>query len=255
MNCREVEARLGAYLDGELDASERAAVGAHLKTCAGCTAVLDRLRGVRTAVKNELAAYRAPDTLRMRVRDAVREAAPTVSTPRTPLWTWLAVAAAVVVTAIGSWKVASDRAAATALADELLAAHVRSLLPGHLTDVPSSDQHTVKPWFNGKLDFSPPVPDEAADGYPLVGGRLDYVGDRLVAALVYARRLHRINVFVWPGPAEPLAGEATRAERNGYRFVRWAAGGMVFWAVSDLDQAELDAFVRLVARADSAAAP
>ena len=254
MNCREVEARLGAYLDGELDAAERTAVAAHLKGCAACAASLDRLRAVRTAVRNELATYRAPDTLRMRVRDAVREAAPTVSPSRAPLWNWLAVAAAVVVTVIGTWKVASDRAASAALTDELLAAHVRSLLPGHLTDVPSSDQHTVKPWFDGKLDFSPPVADEAAAGFPLVGGRLDYVGGRLVAALVYARRLHRINVFVWPGPAAPLSGAASRAERNGYHLVRWAEAGMVFWAVSDLNPSELEDFVGLLARADSSGA-
>ena len=254
MNCRETEARLGAYLDGELDVAERTAVAAHLKGCAACAAALDRLRAVRMAVRNELATYRAPDTLRMRVRDAVREAAPGVSRLRTPLWNWLAVAAVVVVTVIGTWKVASDRAARAALTDELLAAHVRSLLPGHLTDVPSSDQHTVKPWFNGKLDFSPPVADEAGEGYPLVGGRLDYVGNRLVAALVYARRLHRINVFVWPGPAAPLGGETSTAERNGYHLVRWAESGMVFWAVSDLDPSELNDFVRLLARADSSAA-
>jgi len=254
VNCREVEARLGAYLDGELDAAEKAAVAAHLKGCAGCAASLDRLRAVRMAVRNELATYRAPDTLRMRVRDAVRDAAPAVSPLRAPLWNWLAVAAAVVVTVIGTWKVASDRAANAALTDELLAAHVRSLLPGHLTDVPSSDQHTVKPWFNGRLDFSPPVADEAAEGFPLVGGRLDYVGGRLVAALVYARRLHRINVFAWPGPAAPLSGGASRAERNGYHLVRWAEAGMVFWAVSDLNPAELDDFVRLLARADSSGA-
>ena len=254
MNCRDVETRLGAYLDGELDSAERTAVAAHLKGCRACATALDSLRAVRLAVRNELANYRAPDTLRMRVRDAVREAAPSVVSPRTPVWSWVAVAAAIVVTVIGTWKVASDRAAASALTDELIAAHVRSLLPGHLTDVPSSDQHTVKPWFNGRVDFSPPVADEAAAGYPLVGGRLDYVGSRLVAALVYGRRLHRINVFVWPVAEASLNGQIARAERNGYHLERWVQGGMTFCAISDLDGAELDEFVRLLARADSAGA-
>ena len=253
MNCQSVQARLGAYLDGELPEAEAAAIAAHLKGCAACAASLDRLRAVRAAVRNELATYRAPDTLRMRVRDAVRDAAPAVSTPRTPVWSWLAVAAAVVLAVAGTWKVASDRAAATVLTEELLAAHVRSLMPGHLTDVLSSDQHTVKPWFDGRLDFSPPVWDETAGGFPLVGGRLDYVGERPVAALVYARRLHHINVFVWPDrEASPGAG-ASRAERNGYHLVRWTDAGMVFWAVSDLNPSELGELVRLLQRADSTA--
>ncbi len=255
MNCQDVEARLGAYLDGELDASETAAVSAHLKGCPECAASLDRLRAVRTAVRAELPAYRAPDTLRMRIRDVVREAAPALSPARPPAWRWLAVAAAVVLAVVGTWKVASDRGGENVLAEEVLAAHVRSLLPGHLTDVLSSDQHTVKPWFNGKLDFSPPVADESAAGYPLLGGRLDYVGGRLVAALVYGRRLHDINVFVWPSGEGALSGGASRAERNGYHLYHWTRGGMVFWAVSDLDQAELGVFVRLLERDASGAAP
>jgi anti-sigma factor (TIGR02949 family) len=253
MNCQDVQPRLGAYLDGEMDAEETAALAAHIKTCPGCAASLDRLRALRAAVRAELAAYRAPDTLRMRVRDAVREAAPAISPPR-QAWSWLAVAAAVVLAVVGTWKVAADRAAATIVTEEVLAAHVRSLMPGHLTDVLSSDQHTVKPWFNGRLDFSPPVSDQAAAGFPLEGGRLDYVGDRPVAALVYARRLHHINVFIWPSRGSAPRSTATRAERNGYRFYRWAEGGMVFWAVSDLSQAELGQFVGLLERADTSGA-
>jgi mycothiol system anti-sigma-R factor len=254
MNCQDVQPRLGSYLDGELDAAETAAIAAHLKACAGCAASLDRLRALRAAVRAELASYRAPDTLRMRVRDAVREAAPAVSPSRQSAWSWLAVAAAVVLAVVGTWKVAADRAATTIVTEEVLAAHVRSLMPGHLTDVLSSDQHTVKPWFNGKLDFSPPVTDQAAAGFPLEGGRLDYVGDRPVAALVYARRLHHINVFIWPSRDTAPRSSATRAERNGYHFYRWAEGGMTFWAVSDLSQAELGDFVRLLERADSTGA-
>jgi anti-sigma factor (TIGR02949 family) len=254
VNCQDVETRLGAYLDGELDAAETAAIAAHIRGCPGCAASLDRLRAVRTAVRAELPAYRAPDMLRMRIRDAVRDAAPSVSPPLTPAWSWLAVAAAVALAMVGTWKVASDRAAATLLTEEVLAAHVRSLMPGHLTDVLSSDQHTVKPWFNGRLDFSPPVSDQAAQGFPLVGGRLDYMGERPVAALVYARRLHHVNLFIWPSRKATLSSGASRVERNGYHLYRWTQAGMVFWAVSDLNQSELGDFVRLVQRADSSGA-
>ncbi|HET6267936.1 MAG TPA: anti-sigma factor, partial [Acidobacteriota bacterium] len=131
------------------------------------------------------------------------------------------------------------------VAQEILSSHVRSLMPGHLTDVVSSDQHTVKPWFNGKLDFSPPVRDFTAQGFPLVGGRLDYVNHREVAALVYTRNKHVINVFLWPS-SETASKEPRPSTLQGYHIVEWTGSGMTHYVVSDLNEAELQEFIKLL---------
>jgi anti-sigma factor RsiW len=129
------------------------------------------------------------------------------------------------------------------LAQEIVSGHVRSLMGSHLMDVASTDQHTVKPWFNGRLDFSPPVKDLAAEGYPLTGGRLDYVGRRSVAALVFQRHKHVINLFVWPA-TEADSKPAAIKPTQGYNLIHWSKGGMAFWAVSDLNPKELMEFTQ-----------
>jgi anti-sigma factor RsiW len=160
-------------------------------------------------------------------------------------WAWTSIAAAAVLVAMVAWRVGPMTFRPSPedfLAQEVLASHVRSLMASHLTDVPSSDQHTVKPWFNGRLDFSPPVKDLSAEGFPLVGGRLDYLEDRPIAALVYQRRKHFINLFIWPSPPS----KQKSFTRQGYNLFRWAQSGMTYWAVSDLNWTELKEFVRLV---------
>src|SRR3989441_11598867 len=165
---------------------------------------------------------------------------------------WLALAASLALVAVGSWRLGLSRAGADALAGQVLASHVRSLMPGHLADVVSSDQHTVKPWFNGKLDFSPPVYDFVGRGFPLIGGRLEYVGGRPVAALVYGRRQHLINVFLWPTEAGPTEGRPATT-RQGYHLLHWTTPRYSYWVASHLGLPELRDFAALLQRGDSVA--
>jgi anti-sigma factor RsiW len=254
MSHPDVEARIDAYLDGELAAADAAEVEAHLAGCASCGRFrADRL-ALRAAITSELPKLEAPDLLRARVRAAVRQEAGSAEPRRAvaaPAWRWLALAASLAAVAIGSYRLGSTRGASTVLADEVVASHVRSLMPGHLNDVVSSDQHTVKPWFDGKLDFSPPVHDFAGRGYPLLGGRLDYLNGRPVAALAYGRRQHVINVFVWP--AEQVERPTTPVTRRGYHVLHWATPEFAWWVVSDVGLTELSEFGSMLRLADSAA--
>jgi anti-sigma factor (TIGR02949 family) len=255
MTHSELELQLDAYLDGELASRDAREFADHLKTCRECARLHDARVALGAAIRAEVPALRAPDELRTRVRAALRSAAGTpVARRQTPVlgWRWTALAASLLLVAVGSWRLASNRVAGEALSEQVLASHIRSLMPGHLTDVVSSDQHTVKPWFNGKLDFSPAVYDFAGRGYPLIGGRLDYLGRRPVAALVYGRRQHLINVFLWPA-TRGLAGGADVTMRQGYHLLHWTTPEYTYWVVSDLGLAELGQFAGLLRQADSAA--
>jgi anti-sigma factor RsiW len=197
--------------------------------------------------------------LEHRIRTALVESAPAASraTAPTPVatarkrpmfsWEFLAVAASLALVAVMAVRFTlrpeNPSPDDELLAQEVLASHVRSLMVNHLTDVPSTDQHTVKPWFDGKLDFSPPVDNLSAQGFPLVGGRLDYLAARPVAALVYQRRKHFINLFIWPSAGQ-TAEKAVM--RQGYNLIHWTRAGMAYWAVSDLNYSELTEFVRLI---------
>jgi len=188
-------------------------------------------------IKAELPALAAPDGLRERVRLALRAQA---QRPSTSYWVPVAMAATLAIAVAGTWRIASKTSERAELAQQVLASHLRSLQPGHLVDVASNSTHNVKPWFNGKVNFSPPVANPEPDSFPLIGGRLDYMHGRTVAALVYQRRLHVINVFVWPEGGSESLGE--RSE-NGYNELYWKKNGWEFWVVSDLNRDELKKFV------------
>ncbi len=248
MSCETLSDKLTGYLDRELDERAAGEVEAHLGQCVTCSARLERERRLCTAVQAHLPPLRAPDRLRSSVRTLVRAQARRSQARRAWLPTWAATAAALLLGVAGGWQLATWRAPrgdGSDLAAQVVAGHVRSLEGAHLTDIASSEHHTVKPWFAGKLDFSPPVPDFTTEGFPLIGGRLDYLGERQVAALVYGRRQHFINLFVWPSRDSNALPAA--ASRRGYHLVHGAASGMTYWAISDLNESELSQFAQLVA--------
>ena len=239
----ELQDLIHPYVDRELDLVNTREVEKHLGECEECRALETRVRTLSGALRQTAPAYRAPKRLRKNLRSALRrEAKP----QPTRFWIPLTVGAcALLLLGIFLWQMPG--AARDGLAEELVANHVRSLLAAHLVDLPSSDQHTVKPWFDGKVDFAPDVRDLAAEGFPLVGGRLDYVGNRTAVALVYDRHKHPINLFVFPA-ANDDSTAATTLKRRGFNLMHWSRGGLNYWAVSDLNAAELKDFAALFAR-------
>jgi anti-sigma factor RsiW len=249
MNCREAEGLLGAYLDQELDIVHSLDVEAHARECPACAASLRRHEAVRGAVASHAPYYTAPPELRARIERRAAAHFGLVERPGLSSWwsgRWLALAASVAAVALIVWRVAPSPLppGSRDIAREVVDGHVRSLLAQHLIDVESSDRHTVKPWFAGKLDFAPDVRDLEASGFTLAGGRLDYLHGRSVAAVVYRRRQHVINLFLWPAhdPDRPPRSES----RDGFHVVSWIRGGMNYWAVSDLNGQELEELPKLL---------
>ena len=248
ITCKSAISLIEPYLDGELDAAQKAEVEAHLNECANCPAIYRRLNELGTDLRTLAPRYAAPEYLQSRVLSAVRkEARPKPVWRLRPANAW-AIAASVLLAVSVGWNAMllrsprnTTRNTTSEVAQEIVSSHVRSLMGAHLLDVPSTEQHTVKPWFNGKLDYAPDVKDFAAAGFPLIGGRVDYIDHRPVAALVYKRREHVINLFVWPS-SSPLAAPAAA---NGFNLVAWNNAGMTYCAISDLNQAELRQFAEL----------
>jgi anti-sigma factor RsiW len=247
--CPEWDSMLHGFIDGELDAVHSLQLEQHLATCPHCANQLERFEALKQVVAQKGVRWRTPDHVRAQVlaaisREAAADARSTAAEPGGRQFSllgfirqWIFVPSLAALAASLFLVIAPihDRAP---LEDEIVASHVRSLLVNHLTDVATSDQHTVKPWFNGKIDFSPPVVDLAGAGFPLAGGRLDYIGGRVVAALVYKRQAHLINLFVWP--ASPAG--TTTTSRDGYNMENWSEGGLTFWAVSDVSAGDINKF-------------
>lgn len=256
MNCGAARNLVDAYIDGELDAAGNLEIERHLQDCALCSEDLASHRMLQRGLGGGELRFKSPPELRQRIQFSLRRAAKDEAGRHAPR-RWLGVAASLAAAALvvlALVPLLKGPSADDLLAREVLASHVRSLMASHLADVPSSDQHTVKPWFDGKLDFSPPVEDLAARGFPLVGGRLDYIGGRPVAALIYQRRKHFINLFIWPAASGPDAG-AKMTARQGYDLFYWTKGGMTRWAVSDLEEKELKEFVALLQKGAAPAPP
>src|SRR5262245_28385185 len=257
MNCKEAIELKDGYLDGELDPMTSQRIEEHLRECHNCEQAYEAQTALAHAISRGAPYYKASMDLRQRIQSSLRDAIGAKASrsaarenqvlvarrgaerrfalPEIP-WNWLALAAAIILAAIiGSnflpWlrPPTSDQFLAT----QLIASHIRSLMADHITDVASSDQHTVKPWLDTKLDFAPPVVDLSSEGFPLVGGRLDYLDNRPVAALVYGRHKHFINLFVWPAASdEPKAPKTIT--REGYQLLHWADLDFNYWAVSDV---------------------
>jgi anti-sigma factor RsiW len=266
MNCEEAIKLMDGYLDGELDPITSQAIEKHLRDCNRCHQAYTTHGSLIRALGNVTPYFKAPAELRERIQSSLRKdiaerplrngvqgsqlllpkSQPRFIAPAIP-WNWLALAAAIVFAAIIVFNLiprVQQRETDQLLATQLIASHARSLLASHLTDVASSDQHTVKPWLDAKLDFAPAVVDVSQKGFPLIGGRLDYLDNRPVAALVYQRRQHFLNLFVWPVGANAV-GSSKAMTRQGYQLLHWVDSDLNYWAVSDINEKELQEFKRL----------
>jgi len=267
MTCEEAIKLMDGYLDGELGAITNQAIEQHLRECHNCDQAYKTHGSLIRAIGNATPYFKAPIELRERIQSSLREETTQEPVrngvrgaqvmfnkrrPQSPFipsaipWNWLGLAAALILAATIIFNVVPRLrpGADQFLATQLIASHVRSLMANHLTDVASSDQHTVKPWLDTKLDFAPPVVDLSEKGFPLVGGRLDYLDNRPVAALIFQRRKHFINLFVWPAAAD--AARSTRTmTREGYQLLHWKDSDFNYWAVSDVNDKELQEFKQL----------
>jgi anti-sigma factor RsiW len=242
MDCNEAQRWLVAHLDGELDLVHDAEVGAHLQTCPACAAAARQQSAMRELVREKLPAFAPPPYLATRIRAQLRAE----KKPASPRWAWwpswsmAGVLAGLCLAALTGYEWGGRRADAAQFGDEIVSSHLRAVLADHMLDVVSSDRHTVKPWLSGKLDFSPPVADLAADGFPLLGARVERLEGKTVAALVYQRRKHFITVFIWPATT---ALPFTDAHRFGYEMHAWQQADMNFIATSDVAASDLDDFI------------
>jgi Predicted transmembrane transcriptional regulator (anti-sigma factor) len=254
LSCQTTQEFIHAYVDGELDLARSLEVEQHMEQCEVCAIAYRNQTALRSALKDSSLYHSAPAGLEKRIRSSLRREAKSEAGQRWSGWRWLTAGAAlafVFLMAFVIWRAVPGLRPSgdELLAQEIVSNHVRSLqLEGHRTDVISSDQHTVKPWFDGKLDFAPPVKDFSSQGFPLIGGRLEYLNNRAVAALIYQRQKHYINLYIWPAEQSSAASEVA-TKRQGYNLLHWTNSTMNYWAVSDLNGVELHEFARLLQEA------
>jgi anti-sigma factor RsiW len=244
VNCRETLTMLNGYMDGELDLVQQLEIERHVQSCPECAHFVHNGRAIQTVVQSERLYYAAPRRLESRVLAAVR-AAERAEQPRRRSFLRPAIGiAAFASLLVLCWFVfarVSHANREAVVTEQVMGSHVHSLMANHLLDIASDNAYLVKPWFNGRLDYAPPVVDLNHQGYPLLGARLDYLIDRSVSALVYTRQKHLINLFVWP-TVEPDTPTMRQESRHGYQLCRWTLGGMTYCAVSDLSAQELALF-------------
>jgi anti-sigma factor (TIGR02949 family) len=239
MTCKSALSLIEPYIDGELDAAQAAEVQRHLDECPDCAAVHRRFANLSTDLRTLAPRYTAPEELRSRIMQGIGRP-PAAIQRRRAVTSW-AIAATVLLAISAGWnamQLQSRKTAGDAVVQEIVSSHVRSLIGDHLLDVPSTDQHNVKPWFNGRLDYAPDVKDFAAEGFALIGGRVDYLDHRPVAALIYKRRQHVINLFVWPSGLPVTVPQTV----SGFNLLAWNKAGMDYFAISDLNEVELRQF-------------
>jgi anti-sigma factor RsiW len=274
VDCREAQPLIAGFVDRELDPKTEGDIDRHLRECPRCAGERDRQTQVKQAVRTAAPYHMPSESLMDRIRasveasggpgipesaaDSARPVRFRVS-PAVRAWALAAAFVIVFVTAFGIGRYTGGRIrpavpAQAILAQEVVACHIRSLMAAHLTDVISTDKHTVKPWYAGRLSFSPPVEDFAARGYPLIGGRLDYVDGHQAAALVYRFRKHTINAFVWPASGAPPSAE-TVTRLQGYNIVQWSDSEMAWAVVSDLNGEDLERFAGLLQTSEKSQAP
>ena len=250
MEHSEIMELLPAYVDEELGIAETRTIQRHLETCADCRREYEEQTALSKRIRKETAYFNAPPDLAGRIGRALQQDKPSPAgvrgVPRVPgflaRWnlSWLQVGTAMATLLVAVWSAGLYLSLPTTddrITEEAISNHVRSLQADHLTDVASTDQHTVKPWFNGKLNFAPTVIDLAPQGFVLEGGRLDYLDGHSVAALIYRRQKHPINLYIWPANGKDTGPKAESS--RGYHVVRWTSDEMHYWAVSDVEEGEL----------------
>jgi anti-sigma factor RsiW len=248
MRCDRSRELISPFVDGELSGEDRQAVAAHIEACANCAVLLADIQHMSEAIAG-VGREPAPKTLALRVRSTLASAAQDTQqgkkrpallrVPSNIIRQAGMLAACCALSVLLTWSFMTSTGKANRLEQEILTAHIRSLLQDSPIQVASSDAHNVKPWFAGRVDFAPDVKDLTGEGFPLLGGRLDYVGERRVGTLVYRRRLHVVNVFMWPAPSRDDVAPRPMT-KNGYNLLAWSKSGVTYWAISDVDAPELE---------------